>query len=102
MQPHWLADHPSGVQIVDVREAEEFNGPLGRIAGATLVPLGELEKRAAELDTNRPVVAVCRAGGRSAHATVILKRAGFEEVASLAGGMLRWRAQHHPVEGGRD
>ena len=32
----------------------------------------------------------------------MLKNAGFARVANLAGGMLRWRAQHLPVEGGTD
>ena len=62
--------------------------------------MGELAERAAELAGDRPVVTVCRAGSRSAQATVILKEAGFGEVANLAGGMLRWRAEGHPVEGG--
>ena len=85
-----------------MREIDEFDGPLGRIPGAKLIPLGDLAKRAEELDKKRPIVAVCRAGGRSAQATVILRRAGFSEIANLAGGMLRWRAQHCAVEGGRD
>ena len=46
------------------------------------------------------MVAVCRAGSRSAQATVILREAGFNDVANLAGGMLRWRAEGHAVEGG--
>jgi rhodanese-related sulfurtransferase len=43
---------------------------------------------------------VCRAGSRSAQATTILREAGFGDVANLAGGMLRWRAEGHAVEGG--
>jgi len=102
VQPQWLEDHLRDAMVIDVREPEEFDGPLGRIPGARLVPLGELAERAEELKTEKPVVAVCRAGGRSAQATVILRRAGLEKVANLAGGMLRWRAQRCPVEGGRD
>jgi len=102
VQPQWLEENLSAAQILDVRERDEFDGPLGRIPGATLIPLGDLAKRAEELDQARPIVAVCRAGGRSAQATVILRRAGFERIANLAGGMLRWRAQHCPVEGGRE
>lgn len=88
------------MQIVDVREAGEFNGPLGHIEGARLVPLGTLAARAGELDAEVPIVTVCRSGARSAQATVLLKKAGFGKVANLAGGMLRWRAQRYPVEGG--
>ena len=99
IQPQWLEDHLHDAQILDVREVEEFEGPLGRIPGARLMPLGELAERSDALSKDQPIVAVCRAGGRSAQATVILRRAGFSEVANLAGGMLRWRAQRCPVEG---
>jgi len=101
LQPTWLEENLNAVQILDVREPDEFTGPLGRISGAKLIPLGELAGRTGELAQDRPVVAVCRAGGRSAQATLILQQAGFEKVANLSGGMLRWRAQGCPVEGGR-
>jgi glyoxylase-like metal-dependent hydrolase (beta-lactamase superfamily II)/rhodanese-related sulfurtransferase len=96
--PQWLEDNLRSVQIVDVREPDEFNGPLGRIPAARLISLGELATRAAELTKEHPIVTVCRAGGRSAQATVILRQAGFDEVANLAGGMLRWRAEGRVVE----
>ncbi len=104
LDPHGLeehtGEHQGAVQILDVREPAEFTGPLGHIAGAVLIPLGELSARAGELARDHPIVAVCRAGGRSAQATVILQKAGFTEVANLTGGMLRWRAEGHAVEGG--
>jgi glyoxylase-like metal-dependent hydrolase (beta-lactamase superfamily II)/rhodanese-related sulfurtransferase len=97
--PQWLEEHGRQVQIVDVREPHEFTGPLGHIPGARLLPLGKLAEHAAGLAHDVPIVTVCRAGGRSAQATVILKKAGFERVANLAGGMLRWRSQQFAVEG---
>jgi glyoxylase-like metal-dependent hydrolase (beta-lactamase superfamily II)/rhodanese-related sulfurtransferase len=100
IDPHGLEEHAGEVQILDVREPEEFTGPLGHIGGARLIPLGELAERAGELSLEKPVVAVCRAGGRSAQATIILQQAGFKEVANLTGGMLRWRAEGHSVECG--
>ncbi len=102
VQPHWLEENLDVAQILDVREEDEFDGPLGRIPGAKLIPLGILAERAEELHKDKPIVAVCRAGGRSAQATVILRRSGFTDIANLAGGMLLWRAQHCAVEGGRD
>ncbi len=102
IQPHWVEEHRSEVQIVDVRETDEYAGPLGRIAGAVPIPLGELEARAGELSKETPIVTVCRAGARSAQAVAILKKAGFEDVANMAGGLLRWRAQHLPIEGAKD
>jgi len=93
---------PDDVAVVDVREPDEFEGPMGHIRGAELVPLGALAEKAEALPKDRPIVTVCRAGGRSAQATLILRKAGFDRVANLAGGMLRWRAQEIPVEGGSD
>ncbi|HVC51333.1 MAG TPA: rhodanese-like domain-containing protein [Stellaceae bacterium] len=100
IDPHGLQELAGQAQIVDVREADEFGGPLGHIDGAVLIPLGELAARNGELTKDRPIVAVCRAGSRSAQATAILLQAGFREVANLNGGMLRWRAEGCPVEGG--
>jgi glyoxylase-like metal-dependent hydrolase (beta-lactamase superfamily II)/rhodanese-related sulfurtransferase len=102
VQPHWLEENLRAVQIVDVREPDEFNGPLGHIPGATLLPLGLLNEKAGLIEKQTPVVAVCRSGARSARATLILGNAGFDKVANLAGGMLRWRSQRFPVEGGTD
>jgi glyoxylase-like metal-dependent hydrolase (beta-lactamase superfamily II)/rhodanese-related sulfurtransferase len=100
IDPHGLEEHQGPVQILDVREPDEFTGPLGHIDGAVLIPLGQLAARVDELARDRPIVAVCRAGSRSAQATAILQQAGFSEIANLNGGMLRWRAEGYPVEGG--
>ena len=105
IQPAALEESLAGaggaeIQILDVREPAEFNDVLGHIPGARLLPLAELAARSGELDPERPVVAVCRSGARSAQATVLLRKAGLHRVANLAGGMLRWRAEALPVEGG--
>ena len=96
----WLEEHAAQVQIVDVRESDEFSGALGHIDGAIHIPLGELKRRTMELDKDRPTVAVCRSGARSAQAVLILEQSGFSKVANLAGGMIRWRGQRMPVHGG--
>lgn len=100
IQPQSLEEVADRVQVIDVREPDEFEGPLGHIRSARIIPLGELDSRVDEIDRNVPVVTVCRAGGRSAQAAVILQKAGFTAIANLAGGMLRWRADGHPVTGG--
>jgi glyoxylase-like metal-dependent hydrolase (beta-lactamase superfamily II)/rhodanese-related sulfurtransferase len=100
--PGTLAERLSQVQLVDVREPEEFRGALGHIAGARLLPLGELADRVRELDPALPAVTICRSGTRSAQAALLLGKAGFGAVANLAGGMLRWREQGLPAEGAQD
>ncbi len=100
IQPQALEEVMDKVQLIDVREPAEYEGPLGHIRSARLIPLGQLAQRIGEIDPGQPVVAVCRSGARSAQATVILQRAGVGDAANLAGGMLRWRAEGYPVQGG--
>ena len=76
------------VTILDVREPREY--AQGHIPGAVLLPLGRLQGGLAELPRDRPLVAVCLSGRRSATAVGILAAAGFPEVYSLAGGMTAW------------
>jgi rhodanese-related sulfurtransferase len=102
VQPHWLEEHLRDVQVVDVREPAEFDGPLGHVPGAKLLPLGSLSGQIEQLKKDQPLVVVCRSGARSAQATVLLGKAGFDKVANLSGGMLRWRAQRYSVEGGTE
>lgn len=102
VQPQWLEEHLPDVQIIDVREPAEFNGSLGHVPGAKLIPLGTLSERSAELSKAQPIVTVCRSGARSAQATVLLGKAGYANVANLSGGMLRWRAQRYTVAGGSE
>jgi glyoxylase-like metal-dependent hydrolase (beta-lactamase superfamily II)/rhodanese-related sulfurtransferase len=102
VQPHWLEEHLRDVQIVDVREPDEFSGPLGHVPGARLMPLGSLLEKKSSLDSAKPIVTVCRSGARSAQATVLLGKAGFARIANLSGGMVRWRAQRFAVEGGAE
>jgi rhodanese-related sulfurtransferase len=102
IEPDWVAEHAGELQIVDVREPNEYSGDLGHIPGARLIPLGELAASKEALEADRPIVTVCRSGGRSAQAVVLLERAGFKKVANLAGGMLSWNRHRLPVsrEGG--
>jgi glyoxylase-like metal-dependent hydrolase (beta-lactamase superfamily II)/rhodanese-related sulfurtransferase len=97
IEPRALEEHVASVQIVDVREPDEFQGSLGHIRGASLIPLGQLSTRNPELSRERPVVTVCRSGARSAQALVLLQKAGFAQIANLAGGMLRWRSEGFAV-----
>ncbi len=93
----WLEGHRSGLLVVDVREPDEYRGELGHIPGALLVPLQTLGAAAPALPRDRPVVVVCRSGGRSGKAALELLGAGFAQVASLAGGMRAYGAERRGV-----
>jgi sulfur dioxygenase len=97
--PDWVAEHLGELTILDVRSAEEFEGPDGRIAGSQWIPLPELQARSGEISTGRPVVVVCHSGSRSALATQQLLKAGRDRVANLRGGLSRWGDAGYPLEG---
>jgi rhodanese-related sulfurtransferase len=84
------------LQLVDVREDPEF--AAARLTGAQLIPLGEIEKRAAELDRSRPIVLICRSGKRSGQAREKLAQLGISNLACLKGGLAAWEAAGLPVE----
>ena len=73
-------------QLIDVRAPDEI--AAGTLPGAVNIPLGELEARLGELDRARPVILLCRSGGRSTMAAELLTGAGFDDVVNLVGGML--------------
>ncbi len=97
--PAWVAAHRDELTVLDVRSAEEFAGPDGRVAGSLLIPLPELEARSGEIPLGRPVVVVCHSGSRSALATQQLLKAGVGQVANLQGGLRRWADAGYPLEG---
>jgi rhodanese-related sulfurtransferase len=84
------------IHLVDVREEMEFAG--SRISGASCMPLGELEKRHAELDHSKPIYVMCRTGRRSAEAQKKLKALGFTNVINVAGGIEAWKKEDLPIE----
>ena len=84
----WLEQHLDDVTVLDVRLDEEIKDcPLSRTLVDIHIPLDQLRERTAELTRDRPVVALCRSGRRSALAVTILKEAGFDRVASLSHGL---------------
>ena len=86
--------------VIDVREPSEFE--TGHIPGAINIPRGVLEFQVdahpavanvsdpALSHKERPIVVVCRTGGRAALSAVNLQRLGFADVRSIAGGVLAW------------
>src|SRR3990172_7492649 len=78
-----------GAFVLDVREPDEW--AAGHIAGATLIPLGQLPDRLGELPRDRTIVVVCRSGNRSAQGRDILLQASFA-ATSRNGGMNDWTA----------
>src|ERR1051326_4972824 len=77
--------------LIDVREPDEV--AQGAIAGSVALPRGQLEYKIDTIttDTEQPIVCYCGGGGRSALAAPALKKMGFKNVMSLAGGYKGWK-----------
>jgi adenylyltransferase/sulfurtransferase len=77
------------VQIIDVREPHEFE--IAKIPQTKLIPLGEIVKRAKEIDSSRTAILHCKGGVRSAKAIEELKKEGFSgRLINLKGGIAAW------------
>jgi rhodanese-related sulfurtransferase len=83
--------------IVDVRETQEWSA--GHIANARHLALGQLDKRVSELEKfkDRPLIVCCASGNRSSSACASLKKAGFERVFNLSGGIGAWKDAGLPL-----
>lgn len=96
MDPRSAFTRSDELQIVDVREPFEWQA--GRIEGAQHIPMGEIPARCDEIDTAKPLLAVCRSGHRSAEVTEFLRGKGFN-IANLEGGMKAWVKVGLPIAG---
>ena len=84
--------------VLDVRSMAEFK--KGHIVNAENVPLNSLKNglKALEKHKGRPIIAVCQSGSRSASACTTLRKAGFENVYNLRGGMMAWQNAQLPIK----
>jgi sulfur dioxygenase len=98
--PEWLVGHEGQALLVDVREPDEYRGELGHLESSVLVPLATLRTAAVSWSRERAVVTICRSGGRSGKAALVLAELGFARVASLRGGMRAWNERALPVKYG--
>jgi sulfur-carrier protein adenylyltransferase/sulfurtransferase len=94
-----LASNGNGAVIVDVREQHEFEE--AHLPGAVHVPRGHLESRieAAVSDRDRRVILYCASGNRSAFAAQTMQELlGYQDVASMRGGITLWKDRGYEVE----
>jgi len=85
------SDSSDSVVFVDVRTVDEYNGPLGHIDDAVLIPLHKLEEDVHLLDKYKKndLVVYCRSGNRSQSATRFLREKGFKAI-NMLGGIKAW------------
>jgi len=80
-----------GFRVIDVREQSEWDA--GHVAGATLLPLGQVVERIAEVapDREAPLLIHCAVGGRSARAAGWLTQLGYTNVVNLKAPITHWK-----------
>jgi rhodanese-related sulfurtransferase len=85
--------------LIDVSEPAEY--AAAHAGGARNVPFGQLagaNNKALPSNKALPLVLVCPTGARASRAVALLKKAGYDNVSSLAGGLGAWREANLPVE----
>lgn len=76
-------------QFIDVRTAGEFNS--NKIKGFKNIPLQTISKRLAEISKETPIVLICASGHRSMQAAKVLKKAGYDNIINVKGGMSSYK-----------
>ena len=86
-----------GAVVLDVRDKNEFGE--GHIVDALNIPHAAVASRIGELERHKvkPVVVACKMGQHAGAVGTVLRKAGFENVARLRGGITEWRSQNLPV-----
>jgi len=86
-----------GAVVIDIRDKAEFE--QGHIVDAINIPNANLDARVDELKKyhDKPLVVACKMGQHSGAAGTALRKAGFENVYRLRGGITEWRGQSLPV-----
>jgi rhodanese-related sulfurtransferase len=88
------------IEILDVRTPMEYHND-GRIPGARLIPINEIQFRLNELNPAKKYLVYCRTGNRSSQVCRFLSGLGFKNIYNQAGGVVQWGHYGLPLEGGR-
>ena len=91
-----MMDRDEEFVLIDCRLPNEYQ--ITHIEGAKLIPLQVMNSRMNELTPHRDakVVVHCRSGKRSLQFAQVLRRSGFKDVRSMAGGILLWNTDVNP------
>jgi rhodanese-related sulfurtransferase len=82
---------------VDVRAPGDFE--KGHLPNARHLPLADLERRSSEFEKfrTRPLILYCNSGATAAKGIATLKKAGFEKLYNLRGGLYEWEKAGYPI-----
>jgi rhodanese-related sulfurtransferase len=91
-----LINHQDAV-VVDVRPSADFH--KGHIINSISIPINSFGSQIGTLSKHKekPIIVSCRSGAQSASACQQLRKAGFDQVYNLKGGVLAWQSANLPV-----
>lgn len=81
-------DAEPDLTVIDVREPFEYE--IAKIPGTQLIPLGQVEGAAGDLNPEGEIILHCKSGKRSAQALDTLREKGFSKLLNLKGGIEAW------------
>jgi rhodanese-related sulfurtransferase len=86
----FVAGQGSAVRLIDVRDPQDFIGPLGYIPGSDWIPPERLDSLPGRLGPESPLVVVSRHGERASEVARMLEGRGLRLVAAMGGGVSQW------------
>lgn len=96
--PQEVFENAQNLTLVDVREPAEYTEELGHIESAIFIVLRTLPENLKKIPTDKPIVFICRSGGRSAQASAFAKEQGLQNAYNMQGGMILWNQLQLPVK----
>ncbi len=98
VSPQEVFENAANLTLVDVREPSEYAAELGHIESAKFIILRTLPENLISIPTDKPVVFVCRSGGRSAQASSFAQAKGLKNTYNMQGGMILWNQLQLPTK----
>jgi rhodanese-related sulfurtransferase len=89
--------------LLDIRTLEEYEGELGHVPEAYLLPMQELPDRIREIApyADKTIGLICRTGNRTSYVMPHLARAGFRKLYNIDGGTRDWSQAGYPIAHGK-
>ena len=81
-------DYNEDFTLIDIRENQELE--ICKLEEAVHIPMGSIPIRLNEIDFKKPVVIMCKSGGRSAQICQFLNQQGHFDIYNLNGGIIGW------------
>ena len=83
--------------LLDVREENEYQIETIDLEDILYIPMSGITGKLNQIPKGKPIIVLCQGGVRSAKVARFLSMNGFEDVASLDGGLIMWKALELPL-----